>query len=152
MGVEKTCDQVVKAVSCRIIRQHSGKTGTPKRAVAVTGKVWKAIHGSSQQAQAQLLRTFEQWCAGYPLPDGKHKQNEGRAKNGGKTVMRQAFAAPGVRLYGWTEKLCEVEVFFLVDCDMNKKQQSANQELLAEVGRKIFVLKNQLERELDDRG
>lgn len=145
MGSTKTCDQALKEAACRIICQHPAKGDTPVRAVALNAKVWRAYAKLTTAAQAQLLRTFRQWCEGYALPDGKHKQNEGRAKRGDRSIMRQAFAAEGVRLYGWVTPVQDTETFILVDCDVNKKKKAADQKLLAEVGRKVFVLIDLLE-------
>ena len=120
------------------------KKGRPTRAVVVSGKVWKAIRAAPDQSKAQLLKTFDQWCEGYALPDGKHKRNEGRYHHGEESILRQAFAASSIRVYGWIETVEGVETFILVDVDVNKKQQKADQDLLAEVGRKAFRLKGDL--------
>lgn len=146
MAVEKTCGQVLEAVKCRIFKKHPPKSQTPDRAVALSGKVFKAFASLDRSVQAQLLKTFQQWCSGQPLPDGKHKRSEGRSTRGGRSVLRQAFAAPGTRLYGAVETVEGVEVFILVEFDLNKKQQRADQALLEETGRKIFDLLEQVEK------
>lgn len=67
MAVRKTCGQVLEAVKCRIIKQHPSKTSVPERAVALNAKVFKAFAGLDRSVQAQLLKTFQQWCSGHPL-------------------------------------------------------------------------------------
>lgn len=132
-------------MKCRIVRQHPSKSPAPDRAVALSGKVWKAFAALDRSVQAQLVKTFQQWCSGQALTDGKHKRSEGRSTRGGKSVLRQAFAAPGTRLYGAVETVAGTEVFILVEFDLNKKQQRADQELLEETGRKIFDLLEEVE-------
>lgn len=61
-------------------------------------------------------------------------------------MLRQAFAAPGTRLYGAVETVHDVEVFLLVEFDLNKKQQRADQDLLEETGRKVFDLLDQVDK------
>lgn len=146
MGVKRTCKQVLEGASCRIVTQHPMAPGTPARAVAFNKKVARCFRDASPQAQASLLNTFKLWCEGRQLPDGKHKRSEGRSSKHGRSVLRQAFAAQEVRLYGAVESVAEVEVFLLVDADMNKKRQNADQALLAEVSKKLFELLDELEK------
>lgn len=145
MSVERTCQQALEGASCKIVRQHPASPKAPKRAVSFNKKVAKAFAGASAQTRAQLLTTFQLWCEGRALPDGKHKRNEGRTSKGGRSVLRQAFAANDVRIYGAVETVRGVEVFLLVDVDMNKKRQRADQTLLAEVSKKVFELMDALE-------
>ncbi len=118
--------------------------------MAVTAQGWKGFKGAQAQSKAQLLTTFENWCAGKALPDSKYKRNEGRAVSGGRSILRQAFGAPGVRLYGWIETFDGVEAFILVECDANKKQQKADQSLLKDVGVKAFALQAEIQKGLSN--
>lgn len=129
-------EAVLKEAGFGVFARTLAPPTVPARAVAMSSKVAKVFNGLPKDIQAQLLVTARSWCAGRPLPDSKHKKNEGRKSVEGIKLLRQAFAAPSVRLYGWVEAVAGVEVFNLVDADANKKQQRADQDLLAEVSRK----------------
>lgn len=146
MAVERTCKQALEGASCKIVRQYPAAAVKPARAVAFNKKAAKSFADVSDQARASLLTTFTLWCEGRQLPDGKHKRNEGRTSRGGRSVLRQAFAAQEVRIYGSVETVAGVEVFLLVDADLNKKRQRADPALLAEVSKKLFDLIDELER------
>ena len=146
MSVQPDCKSALESVSCKIVRQYPPSPKAPTRAVSFNKKVAREFAGASTRSRAQLLTTFELWCEGRQLPDGKHKRSEGRKSRAGKSVLRQAFAANEIRLYGAVETIMGVEVFLLVDADMNKKRQRADQTLLAEVSNKVFDLLEELEK------
>jgi hypothetical protein len=134
--VSLTCEELLTKSGCRIL-----VTGPKKkcvRAVAANAKVYKGFGQLQILDQGSLLRTMEQWCAGNSIPDGKHKKNEGRYESGGQSVLRQAFASQCVRLYGYVERIGELEVFTLVDLDIGKKQRKADPVLLEAVGKKAL--------------
>lgn len=122
------------------------------RCVAIMENVEGDFSDIEEKKQAQLLRVAERWSGGHRLTPEQFNGNEGRARDGGLSVMLQAFKTHKVRLYGIDIQIAGVRTFMILDADIAKKQTKADPGRLRRAQDRALELVRQLQPVQADQG
>ncbi|WP_397586696.1 hypothetical protein [Sphingobium fuliginis] len=116
-------DDSHKALGCKCLAVGA----TTGHCVICTDKIAKEYEKLEDRVQARLERAMLRWCDGHALTPEMFNGNEGRSVG---NLMLQVFKTHKVRLYGYETTLQGRRTFIIVERDLAKKQNKADQELL----------------------
>ncbi|WP_208634152.1 hypothetical protein [Rhizorhabdus wittichii] len=88
-------------------------------------KAWEELEN---RQQGRFRRIMQMWCQGHKLTQEMFNGNEGRSPV--CNVMLQAFKAFKIRIYGFVINIDNIRSFIVIDMDLAKKQDKADQGIL----------------------
>jgi hypothetical protein len=120
------------------------KEGSPPArhgTIAFKEKHWKVFRNVNPQARAQLTSVMRAWCDRGPkdIPITKFKFQEWYERHG-KRARLEVFKGHQVRFYGASMQVDGQPMFLVTACDVSKKSDDADDDLLKAAGKTAFQL------------
>lgn len=114
-------DQPYRALGCECLAEHMGAC------VFCDAKIAKEYDGLDDRQQGRLKRAMQRWCEGSALTNEMFNPNEGRSVG---NLMLQVFKTHKIRLYGYETVVDNKKTFIIVERNLSKKKDKADQALL----------------------
>lgn len=114
-------DPPYRALGCECLAEY------PEGCVFCEAKIAKEYHGLEDRQQARLKRAMQRWCEGSALTNEMFNPNEGRSAG---NIMLQVFKTHKIRFYGYETIIDSKKTFVIVERDLSKKKDKADQALL----------------------
>ena len=110
-------------LECRtLVVEEGGRVG-------ITLRIAKHWDGLDAKIRGRFRRAMREWCEGRMLPREVYKTGGRYGKTPGGTTIA-VFKSGQVRLYGFERHIDEIRTFVVVDCDLAKKQNRADQDVI----------------------
>jgi hypothetical protein len=114
-------DQPCRALGCESLAEYLNSC------VVCVAKIATEYHELDDRQQARLKRAMERWCEGSALTNEMFNPSEGRSVG---NLMLKVFKTHKIRLYGYETIVDNKKVFIIVERDLSKKKDKADQALL----------------------